>query len=108
MHLPGSTNLAADAASRHPFADSNDTDLCKADTVEPVIAAAIRRDAESMSSITWECLASETAKDIGMLAILDAIRCGFPDSSRSNETVATYWRYRHSLYERCLIDGGSC
>ena len=96
IHLPGKFNLAADAISRHPV----DTDeASKEDKREAFIAAAIRRDTETVTSLTWDHLKSETSKDIGFQDLLHAIRQGFQEDSRSINTVATYWRYRHNLYE---------
>ena len=67
---------------------------------EPIIAAAIRRDAECLTSITWEHLSAETKKDPDMSTLLEIIRHGFPDDSRQlPHTVALYWQYRHGLYE---------
>ena len=98
FHLPGKENPAADATSRHPSTA----------TAEPLvgdeacIAAAIRRDAKSTSSITWDQLASETSKDVSMLKLKEAIHNGFPDACCLDADIATCWRYRHGLYE---LDG---
>ena len=50
VHTPGKTNFADDAVSRYPVDSTLDTEI--SDTVEPAMAAAIRRDAETFSSIT--------------------------------------------------------
>ena len=54
-YLPGKFILAADAVSRHPV----DTDeASKEDKREAFIAAAIRRDTETVTSLTWDHLKS--------------------------------------------------
>ena len=97
VHTPGKTNFAADAVSRYPVDSTLDTEI--SDTVEPAMAAAIRRDAETVSSITWDLVALETRTDPGMCALLKAIRDRFPDNCRLNEGVSDHCRYRQGLYE---------
>ena len=99
-HLPGTTNHAADAASRNP-SPSTDTPctLNDADISEAVIAAAIRRDTESMTSITWDLLQKETRLDQDMVNLLQAIQNGFPDESRHSPSTIPFWQYRHGMYE---------
>ena len=97
IYLSGKINLAADAASHHPLGNVNE--LTKGDTKESFIAAAIPRDSESMSSVTWDRLASKTAKDFGMQALTEVIHSGCPDDCTLNDTALTYWRYPYSLYE---------
>ena len=56
IHLPGRSNYAADAASRHP-AQSPDQLI---DNTESLMVAGIHRDTSALTSITWDQLASET------------------------------------------------
>ena len=100
VHLPGKTNLAANATSRKPSGNAHDQ--IEEDRIEAFISAAIRRDTESVVSLTWDRLATETAKDSGMTTLIDAILRGFPQESRTDDTVASFWRYRYGLY---VIDG---
>jgi len=98
-HFSGNTNHAADAASRHP-SPSNDVDtLTVTDTSEAVIAAAIRMDTESLTSITWDLLQKETNTYPGMFNFLRATRKGFPDEFRHITSAIPFWQYRHGLYE---------
>lgn len=98
-HLPGNTNHAADAASRHPSPAGETFQLSHADKSEAVLAAAIRRDTEHMMSITWERLQTETGNDPGMVSLLQSLRQDFPEDSRHLPSVGPFWQYRHSLYE---------
>ena len=43
------------------------------DIVEPIIAADISRDAESLTSFTWEQNSAATKNETGMMALLKAI-----------------------------------
>ena len=47
-HLPGTTNLAADAASRYPVMDSELSALSVADLPEVIITAAISRERDQI------------------------------------------------------------
>lgn len=101
-HLPGKTNLGADATSRHPSgpchdeAEVQDSDLL--DQLEPTTLASIQNDAEKLTSITWQDIARATRADQGMRTLLDTVCAGFPDDCRHNQHTASYWRYRESLY----------
>ena len=97
IHLPGNTNMAADATSRYPAGDV--AGMTRNDIAEPIIAAAISRDAESLTSFTWEQISAATKNDTGMMALLQAIHQGFPDASRSIPPVSLYWQYRYALHE---------
>ena len=97
VHVPGRTNYAANATSRHLSPNGAFEELSTKDMTEHVIAAAIRRETTSLLSITWETLVTETAKDPDMVVLQDAIQKGFPDESRTD--LGQYWQYRHGLYE---------
>lgn len=97
-HLPGKTNYAADATSRHPSpttyeeTDANHIDM--EDMVEPAIMAAIQHDSEDMMSISWKCLAEATQNDSNMFALLKTTQQGFSENVRSLPHAAPFWRYR--------------
>ena len=97
VHVPGRTNHAADATSRHPSPNGVFEELSTKDMTKHVIAAAIRRETTSLLSITWETLVTETAKDPDMVVLQDAIQKGFPGESRTD--LGQYWQYRHKLCE---------
>ena len=101
IHVPGKTNLAPDATSRHP-APTEEDDLNDHLMPECVIAAAIRNDAEKLTSITWDHLASETLKDANLASVHEAVLAGFPEVFRTNPITSPYWQYRDSLH---ITDG---
>ena len=101
IHVPGKTNLAPDATSRHP-APTEEDDLNDHLMSEFVVAAATRNDAEKLTSITWDDLASETLKDANLASVHEAVLAGFPEVFRTNPITSPYWQYRDSLY---ITDG---
>lgn len=95
IHLPGKTNTAADATSRHPSGDSQPTEF---DTSEAAIISSFRRESDCIKSITWEDLLKATTESSDMATLCHAVQQGFPDEYRTIEPTAPYWRYRHNLY----------
>ncbi len=106
-HLPGKTNTDVDATSRHPsqseYAELTSLTLCSGmDSAECAIIAAIRRDASSFATLSWERIAMETSTDPGMCLLVVAIEEGFPDTHReTDDTVVAFWMYHDSL---CVSD----
>ena len=100
VHLPGKSNHAADAMSRHPVANVSaflDTD----DHAEIAIAAAIRRDIASGLTLSWDTLIQETLKDATMQMLLHCVRTSFPQKlSEDNNILRPYWQYRFGFYEQ--------
>ena len=93
-HLPGKTNSAADAASRYPSASAHMND-----DAECIMAAAIHKDANTITSLSWEQIATATTSDPTMKLLVEAIECGFPDEYRTSDPgVSKYWQYRESLH----------
>jgi hypothetical protein len=92
-HLPGKTDFAADAKSRHPSPSTPETD-----TDESAIMASIRRQAEEVSAITWNRVALETDTDAAISQLRDAIQSGIKDSDRQRPSIARFWQYCDSLY----------
>ena len=106
-HLPGKTNTAADATSRHPvsnFAELSSLTLHSAqDDAECAMTAAIRHETQNITALTWERIASETATDPVTRQLMDAIYTGFGDAHRTaNDGLAAFWQYRESLH---VLDG---
>ena len=100
-HLPGKTNIAADATSRHPSSSDcrNAQQESIMDQAEVALASAIRTEAKNLTSLSWELLATATADDPTMCLLLEAINKGFPDAYRSSNTkISRYWIYRDALY----------
>ena len=107
-HLPGKTNTAADATSRHPspstYAELASIDMSsEMDYFERTMTAAICRDATSFTALSWERIVFETSRDPGMCRLMEAIEEGFPDHCRAaDDTVSAFWVHRDSL---CISDG---
>merc|ERR1711963_677308 len=96
-HLPGKTNMAADAASRYPAPDieTNVSTLTDGDELEGIIAAAISREVKDITAISWELIAEETGKDETLSSVIRAINDGLADN---DPTISEYQRYLESLY----------
>ena len=100
-HLPGKTNTAADATSRHQSSSDcqNAQQESIMDQAEVALASAIRTEAKNLTSLSWELLATATADGPTMCLLLEAINNGFPDVYRSSNTeISPYWIYRDALY----------
>ena len=94
-HLPGKTNSAADAASRYPAADLDMPTPTDEDQSEGIITAAISRDVEDITAISWDLIAKETGKDEILSKLMRAIYHGF---TGNDPAIAEYQRYHDSLY----------
>ena len=97
-HLPGKTNSAAHATSRHPspaneFAELRSLSLhSEMDDAESAMAASLRYETHDIIAISWECIATETASDPTMRLLLDTIQEGFPDDRRAaDDDIAAFW-----------------
>jgi hypothetical protein len=94
-YLPGTTNLAADATSRHPTSAPSVASLSTADMTEQLIIAEINKEAANLISIPWEMIVDETARDPALCELMKAIEDGFQDASLN---LSQYRRYKESLY----------
>ena len=123
FYLPGITNPASDATSRHPiglpelpedeeqviaaaicrdtraFISSITVENDPLDKDEVIFIAAIQKSIQTLLSLSWEVIADNTSKDPTLHNVLVAAENGFPDSLRdSNPKISQFWRYRESLY----------
>ena len=73
VHLPGKSNNAADAMSRHPSPAGSINLLGTNDTTEHALMASIKRCSSSTMSISWDTLAQETLQDQNMHFLLQCI-----------------------------------
>ena len=73
VHLPGKTNHATDATSRHPAPSGEMNCMTIEDQVEMILIAAIRGQAEEVTAISWSRLAQETHRDATMHTLLTAV-----------------------------------
>ena len=95
-HMPGKTNEAADAISRHPSSLGNTQETSVGDIEEAIIAGAISREVEEQTSLSWEKIARETQKDPTLAKIIRAIESDI--TLRDNQEWKEYERYVESLY----------
>ena len=97
-HLPGKSNLAADATSRHPAGMQTEGP----DALEAAMSCSIQREAANLMMVTWEVLAEETAKDPSLSTLLEFCSQGFP--KYPNEVGMTdlypFWTIRDGLYNQ--------
>ena len=94
-YMPGETNLAADAASRHPSSS-----MCQLLTVtdqdeEELVNAAISRDLQEMTTITWEKMVTATTNDNVLSTLLSHLEEGI---STWEPLFSQYTRYKDALY----------
>ena len=102
-HLPGKTNHAADATSRHPSPSSSENSASLEvpsipDLVESALMASIRQDTQDIGTISWSLLASETASDTALSSLLKLIKQGTPNLARNNRSLAPLWPICESVY----------
>ena len=93
-HLPGKTNRAADATSRHPSPSGSANSITLGvssipDQVESALMASIRQDTQELGTITWSLLAQATASDTSLSTLLKLIEQGAPSLARNNPSLAT-------------------
>ncbi|MEL6802241.1 MAG: DDE-type integrase/transposase/recombinase, partial [Bacteroidota bacterium] len=95
QYQPGRTNLAADAASRHPVPDIGINALSHGDISECLTVAAICQEAADVTSISWDCITKETAKDPVLTELRRAIDEQFVNTY---SLISDYMRYKNSLF----------
>ena len=98
MHMPGTSNQAADAASRHPSPSISINTLGVKDQLEHNLAAVIQREAAEISSLPWSRIVEETEKDVNMRALRQTVVGGFPPSAKDLPHASPYWQFREALY----------
>lgn len=94
-HMPGKTNCAADAASRYPAPCHHTDSATLAGDEESLVVASMNRDMDSISSISWNCLVKETAKDETLSYLLHHIERG---SEPNPESCKEFSQYIDALY----------
>lgn len=96
--MPGTSNQAADAASRYPSPSAPIETLNTIDIMEHALAAAIQCEAAEISSLPWSRIVEETSRDDQMRALVHTVESGFPEADRTLPHAAPYWQFRHALY----------
>ena len=101
VHLPGQSNNAADATSRHPSPNRTINHLGSPDLAESPLMAFIKTNTSALS-LSWDVIAKHTASHPDMQMLLSCIHSGFQENHRFDPAIKPYWQYRHALYE---LDG---
>ena len=101
-HLPGKTNHAADATSRHPSPSGSvhSTSLGASSTpdLESALMASIRQDTQDIGTISWSLLRRETASDPALSSLLKLTDQGTPSLARNNHSLTPLWPICESVY----------
>ena len=84
QHLPGKSNHAADATSRHPSSSTSDTGKLPGspsseDIAESALMSAIMEDAKGIGIVSWTLLAQETAADPSLGHLRKQLEQGYVD-----------------------------
>ena len=95
VHLPGKSNYAADATSRHPSPSGSTS---PADTQESMLLASICSEAKQLGIISWAHIAQQTAADRPLSRLLRIIEQGNQESYQYDPDLATFWPVRDSIY----------
>ena len=103
VHLPGKSNHAADAISRHPSPSSSAISLplgapSTPDQVESALKASIRNDTQELGTISWSLIAQETAADTSLSLLLKLTEQGDPGLACRNPSLAPLWPICESFY----------
>ena len=91
-YLPGKTNHAADATSRHPSPYGEPSD---GDKEELLINAAIISGTEEISSVSWSLIAKETVADPVLSKLKRAIDENFEIETKG---IQPYLKFKDALY----------
>lgn len=100
-HLPGTSNHAADATSRHPSPSGSENSLdLSSDTeiAESALMASIRHDAQELGIISWSLLAQETATDASLSHLLKLVEQGVTNFDRTDPALSNLWPISESVY----------
>ena len=101
-HLPGTSNQAADATSRHPSQSSTENTVSLGspsfpDIAELALMNTIRNDTQELGAISWSLLATETAADVSLGPLLRSVEQGKPIAS-DDPTLTSLRPICKSLY----------
>ena len=93
--MPGYTNVAADATSRHPPHGVVVESVSDKDVEEELMVASIGQETEELTSITWSDIVTQTESDPVLSELIQAIDEGFVGKYKF---LQSFIRYRDSLY----------
>ena len=94
-YMPGKTNAAADAASRHPCPSYAVCHMSSEDLGEHLTMNAISKEATDLTAISWSTIASETRCDPVLSELEKAIQENFEGTYHN---ISSYLRYKDSLF----------
>ena len=100
-HLPGTSNHAPDATSRHPSPSGSDDSLdlsSETEIAESGLMASIRHDAHELENILWSLLAQETTTDASLSHLLKLIEQGVTNFDRTDPALSNLWPICKSVY----------
>ena len=101
-HLPGKSNHAADATSRHPSQSSTENTVSLGspsfpDIAELALMNTIRNDTQELGTISWSFLVTETAADVSLGPLQRSVEQGKP-IARDDPTLRSLRPICKSLY----------
>ena len=102
-YLPGVTNQAADATSRHPVPCDYLATIASADSASPdheetALLAAVEQDISRNFCLQWSELAHKTDSDAASKELLPAIQSGFPSDYYGSAPVRPYLPFRDGYF----------
>ena len=97
-HLPGSTNTAADAASRYPatsefFATISGAERDSIDSLKEALLASLRQNTRDELTLNWDEIARHTASDAALNDLLSAIQSNFDVNCPPEGGIRQYLRW---------------
>ena len=102
-HLPGSTNTAADAASRHPatsefFATILGAERDSIDSLKEALLASVRQNTRNELTLNWDKIAWHTVSDAALNDLLSAIQSKFDVNFPPEGGIRQYLPHRDGFY----------
>ena len=103
VHLPGQTNTAADATSRHPatsefFATISGAERDSIDYLEEALLASVWQNTHDELTLNWDEIARHTASDAALNDLLSAIQSNFDVNFPPKGGICQYLPYRDGFY----------
>ena len=102
-HLPGSTNTALDAASRHPatsefFATILGAERDSINSLEEALLASVWQNTRDELTLNWDEIARHTASDAALNDLLSAMQSNFDVNFPPEGGIRQYLPHRDGFY----------